>query len=214
MAPNVALVFGSFFMGDSRRDSEDILKAYPSDCGMSVSPAPIEGNAFNFNNLKDTKFLVVCCSSMYGNPPKNFWEFYFHLKAASENPKKPLAGLQHAVYGNGDETYFDTYMNVPRMVDELLERAGSRRFFARGETGEPHTPLGTDSIEAEVWAPGMWKAMLTADAKAPSIAWNAHWEGSKPVHHDKTTDWDLKKLEKKFGAPAEPSIFAQLQASL
>lgn len=34
----------------------------------------------------------------YGNPPKNFWEFYYHLKAASENNNKPLAGLQHAVY--------------------------------------------------------------------------------------------------------------------
>ena len=43
---------------------------------------------------------------MYGNPPKNFWEFYYHLKAASENPNKPLKGLQHAVYGNGDETYY------------------------------------------------------------------------------------------------------------
>merc|ERR1711865_32447 len=134
---------------------------------------------------------------------KNFWEFYFHLKAASENPNKPLKGLQHTVYGNGDETYMDTYMNVPRMVDTLLERAGSRRFFARGETSEPHAPLGLDMVEAENWGPGMWEAMLSADVNAPAVAWDAHWEGTKPNHHQDVTDWDLKKLEKKFGAPAD-----------
>merc|ERR1712146_103929 len=91
---------------------------------------------------------VVCTSSMYGNPPKNFWEFYFHLKAASENPNKPLKGLQYAVFGNGDETYLDTYMNVPRMVDLLLEKAGARRFYGRGEAGEPYTPLDEEMIEA------------------------------------------------------------------
>jgi len=212
-ATDVAVVFGSFFMGDSKRDSGDILECKPSDMKMSVNSAPIEGNAFDFNNLKDTKFLVVCTSSMYGNPPKNFWEFYFHLKAASENPNKPLAGLQHAVYGNGDETYLDTYMNVPRMVDTLLERAGSRRFFARGETGEPFTPLNDEAIEAAVWAPGMWKAMMEADSKAPSVPWDELWKGSKPNYHSDVSDWDLKKLEKKFGVPATQSMFVGMPKS-
>jgi flavocytochrome c len=213
-ATDVAVVYGSFFMGDSKRDASDILGSFPSDCGMSVSSAPIEGNNFNFNNLKDTKFLVVCTSSMYGNPPKNFWEFYFHLKAASENPNKPLAGMQHAVYGNGDETYLDTYMNVPRMVDTLLERAGSRRFYARGETGEPFTPLKDEGLESAVWAPGMWEAMKTADPKAPSVDWSALWEGTQPNYHDKVSDWDLKKLEKKFGVPSTTTIFGMPKSKL
>merc|ERR1712086_505522 len=163
---------------------------------------------------KDTKFLVVCTSSMYGNPPKNFWEFYYHLKAAANNPNKPLKGLQHAVYGNGDETYLDTYMNVPRMVDILLERAGSRRFFVRGETGEPCTPVNEEMVEAATWAPGMWKAMLSADVKAPSVAWDGLWEGTKPAHHDKVTDWDIEQVEKKFGVPEMASIFAKADGPL
>lgn len=207
-ATDVALVYGSFFMGDSKRDSSDILECFPKESKMSVSTTPIEGNNFNFNHLKDTKFLVVCTSSMYGNPPKNFWEFFYHLKAASENPNKPLKGLQHAVYGNGDETYIDTYMNVPRIVDILLERAGSRRFFVRGETGEPCTPVVPEGLEAADWAPAMWKAMLAADASAPSVAWDGLWEGSKPEHHDKVTDWDMAYIEKKFGVPATTSLFA------
>jgi flavocytochrome c len=204
-ATDVAVVYGSFFMGDSKRDTADILAAFPEDCKLSVNKDGIEGNSFDFNNLKDTKYLVVCTSSMYGNPPKNFWEFYFHLKQASENPNKPLKGLQHAVYGNGDETYIDTYMNVPRMVDTLLERAGSRRFYARAETGEQFKPLEDDMIEAEVWAPGMWKAMMEAtDPDAPAVAWDA---AGKSQHHDDATDWDIEKLEKKFGRPETQSQF-------
>jgi len=60
-------------------------------------------------------------------------------------------------------------MNVPRMIDQLLERAGSRRFFARGETSEPHAPLGLEMIDAEKWAPGMWAAMKTANASDPAV---------------------------------------------
>eukprot|EP00943_MAST-04B_sp_MAST-4B-sp1_P009204 g9204.t1 len=210
---DVAVVFGSFFMGDSERDATDILAEFP-DCDFEKPASIVAGNDFNFNSLKNTNFLVVCTSSMYGNPPKNFWEFYYHLKAASENPNKPLKGLQHAVYGNGDETYFDTYMNVPRMVDELLERAGSRRFYPRGETGEPHNLVGTNMVSAASWGPGMWEAMKSANAEDAPVAWDAHWEGAKPNHHAKTTDWELRKLAKKFGEPSSPSIFATLGAKM
>jgi hypothetical protein len=116
---DVAVVFGSFFMGDSESDAKMIVKLFPK-CDLDAPAQPFTGNDFNFNSLKNTKYLVVCTSSMYGNPPKNFWEFYYHLKQASENPNKPLKGLQHTVYGNGDETYYDTYMNVPRMIDQPL----------------------------------------------------------------------------------------------
>ena len=209
---DVALVFGSFFMGDSRRDSAAIAGAFPADAaaaaGISGPPTPIEGNSFDFNSLASTKYLVVCTSSMYGNPPKNFWEFYYHLKQASENPQKPLKHLQHCVYGNGDETYYDTYMNVPRMVDLLLERAGSRRFYARGETGEPHAPSGSSATNASEWSSSMWKAMVESPGPdGVPVAWDAHWEGSKPNHHDKYTDWTIKKLQKKYGEPSSVSVF-------
>ena len=152
---------------------------------------------------------------MYGNPPKNFWEFYYHLKAASENPNKPLSHLQHAVYGNGDETYIDTYMNVPRVLDILLEKAGSRRFFVRGETGEPCTPIKVEEgVEVADWAPPMWEAMKAADKSAPSVEWAALWQGTKPAHHDKISDWDLDKIEKKFGVPETTSIFTQMKSRL
>lgn len=209
---DVAVVYGSFFMGDSKRDASDIIAAFPSklgeEKGITCPPSAVEGNKFDFNSLAKTKFLVVCTSSMYGNPPKNFWEFYYHLKVASKNPSKPLSHLQHAVYGNGDETYYDTYMNVPRMIDLLLERAGSRRFYARGETGEPHAPSGSEMINANDWAPGMWKSMFEASDDTTVVSWDAHWNNSGPNHHDKVTDWDLDKLSKKFGQPSTQSTFS------
>lgn len=203
-------MYGSFFMGDSERDAAAIHACFPEDTGLKAPVAPVEGNEFDFDSLAVSKFLVVCTSSMYGNPPANFWKFYSHLKAASMNPNKPLSHLQHAVYGNGDETYYDTYMNVPRMVDTLLERAGSTRFYARGETSEPHAPLGVEMVSAADWGPGMWSAV----GQGGNVSWDAHWEGSKPNHHADVTDWDLKKLKKKFGEPERPSIFAVQAAKL
>ena len=213
---DVAVVFGSFFMGDSESDAKSIVGSFP-DCDLDAPLVPFTGNDFNFNSLKNTKYLIVCTSSMYGNPPKNFWEFYYHLKEASQNPNQPLKGLQHCVYGNGDETYFDTYMNVPRMIDNLLEKAGSRRFFARGETGEPHIAVpGKGEIGSDDWIPKMLECLATCPNKddAP-VEWDALWTPEAgPQHHTLTTDWDLKKLEKKFGKPSETTIFATLSASL
>jgi sulfite reductase alpha subunit-like flavoprotein len=212
---DVAVVFGSFFMGDSESDAKTIVKNFPT-CDLTPPTQSFTGNDFNFNSLKNTKYLIVCTSSMYGNPPKNFWEFYYHLKQASENPNQPLKGLQHTVFGNGDETYFDTYMNVPRMIDQLLEKAGSRRFFARGETGEPHPSCPEESeMSSEDWIPKMLECLaMNPSLNDEAVPWNDLWKGSKPQHHDKTTDWPLKKLEKKFGKPDQLSIFTALSASL
>jgi len=96
------------------------------------------------------------------------------------------------------------------MVDTLLERAGSTRFYARGETSEPHAPLGVEMVSAADWGPGMWSAV----GQGGNVSWDAHWEGSKPNHHADVTDWDLKKLKKKFGEPERPSIFAVQAAKL
>jgi hypothetical protein len=52
MAPNVALVYGSFFMGDSERDINTIKDKFPKIEGLEVA-APVTGDAFDFNSLKD-----------------------------------------------------------------------------------------------------------------------------------------------------------------
>jgi len=214
MASNVALVYGSFFMGDSERNIAQIKEGFPKIEGLTVAD-PVEGNSFDFNSLKDCKLLIVCTSSQYGMPPPNFKDFAHHLlQAATSNPGC-LSHLQHAVYGNGDETYFNTYMNMPRYMDLLLEKCGSRRFFARGETGEPNAAVGTQSLKCVDWVPAMWSAAAGAvkegGSQAPAVPWDALWKEHPSEHHQKVTQWDEKKLVKKLGAlkPAK-SMFSKL----
>jgi len=219
MASNVALVYGSFFMGDSERDINTIKESFPKALrltGLEVAE-PVEGNAFDFNSLKDCRVLVVCTSSQYGFPPPNFRDFAHALLVAATTNPGCLSHLRHVVYGNGDDTYFKTYMNMPRYMDLLLERCGSRRFYARGETGEPHASLGTEKCECKAWAPAMW-GVLTSDivaeadgALGAAVPWDALWAVHPSEHHQKVTEWDLLKLEKKLGkADKAPSLFAKL----
>jgi hypothetical protein len=213
MAPNVALVYGSFFMGDCERDVKTIHDSFPKIDGLEVA-APVEGNAFDFNSLKDMKMLIVVTSSTYGMPPTNFKEFAHQLLLAATSNPGCLSHLQHTVYGNGDETYFNTYMNMPRYVDKLLEKCGSRRFYARGETGEPHADMGTKSCKCVEWTPAMWSAAaeaVKAGPSAPAVAWDALWAKEGSEHHQKVTEWNLEKLVKKLGElKGAPSAFSKL----
>jgi sulfite reductase alpha subunit-like flavoprotein len=210
MAPNVALVYGSFFMGDCERDIQTIFKGFPNIPGLELAE-PIEGNAFDFNSLKDYKFLIICTSSQYGMPPPNFKEFAHQLLLAAETNPGCLSHLHHAVYGNGDDTYFNTYMNMPRYMDKLLEKCGSSRFFARGETGEPHAPMDTKTCTCPEWAVAMWKSAEGALTNSVSVPWDALWAKDKSEHHQKVTEWTLKKLETKLGKlKGEPSMFSKL----
>merc|ERR1712048_416755 len=154
--------------------------------------------------LKDCSHLIVCTSSQYGMPPPNFKTFAHHLLSAAEKSPGCLSHLHHAVYGNGDETYFNTYMNMPRYMDMLLEKCGSQRFYARGETGEPHAPLNTDKCTCVAWTPAMWEAAAAAVKPGSSIepvAWDALWAKQESEHHHNVTQWTLQKLEKKLGKP-------------
>lgn len=211
MAPNVALVYGSFFMGDCERDIKTIHSAFPNVDGLECA-APVTGNEFDFNTLKDCKFLVLCISSQYGFPPKNFKEFAHQLIIAAESNPGCLSHLQHAVYGNGDDTYFKTYMNMPRYMDKLLEKAGSRRFYARGETGEPNAMMDTDACRCKDWAPAMWDAAAkSAGPKAPAVTWEALWDKKASDHHQDVTEWKESRLVKKLGPlKGGPSMFAKL----
>merc|ERR1711935_526524 len=187
MAPQVALVYGSF----------------------------VEDNSIDFDSLKDLKALVLCCSSRLGHPPPGFHEFARHLwEAANTNPGC-LSHLSHCVYGNGDPEYERTYMNMPRYMDALLERCGSKRVLPRGEFNEPNTALKVTAPDAPIWAPHMWSAMKRAiegEALAP-VSWDALWaETPSPVNQG-MVEWTLIQMSKKAKRDkptAAPSMFAKL----
>ena len=96
-------------------------------------------------------------------------------------------------------TRYSTYMNVPRVLDALLERCGSRRFYARGESGEPHAPTGESAVQVEDWVPGMWGALAEARLSDPPVAWEALWAHEPSPRHQEMTVWSLRELVEKYG---------------
>ena len=203
--PRVALLYGSFGRDrDSEHDARalrqgwDSLKLAERFPSASVSE-PLEADAFDFNALADVDFLLVVTSSRFGYPPPNCTAFSHNLYLAAKSNPGCLSHLQHAVFGNGHAKWFDTYMSMPRYVDRLLEEAGSRRFFARGENREPHTlkwpsghpgaqvDMSTHAVSVDDWALPMWTTLAAvADGlEAPPERWGALWDKqASSKHHE------------------------------
>jgi hypothetical protein len=192
---DVCILSGSFLSGASERDCLKFFQTQPPDLGMAVAP-PCEGNKFPFDELPKCKFIVVATSSQLGYPPETLWELYYNLKQCADLGLKPFIGVQHAVFGNGLSVYEETYMNVPRLVDEMLEQCGSRRFHARGEVCV---------ISSADWGIKMWESMKTADKSAPPVAWDALWGGGAAPVNKTVVHKTLADIVKTFGEPSKKS---------
>jgi sulfite reductase alpha subunit-like flavoprotein len=216
---SIAFVYGSFHKKNCIRDVKIVHELLPKDLGLPAM-APVEGNAFDFNSLKDMKVLVICTSSKLGFPPPNMLSFAHHLLTAARTNPGCLSHLRHVVCGSGQEMYKKTYMNMPRYIDQLLEACGSRRFYQRGEFGEPHAALNTDKCDPKDWSKGMWQALadtLAADGQGTTwtaTPWDALWEKKASPVHNSVTQWDSKQLgeqiKKAKMKPPKPSVFAKL----
>lgn len=215
--PVVSIVYGSFDKGYSQHDANKMYKQWQSGSyGLRVLP-PQSGAEFEFDSLKDTDVLVVCCSSQTGFPCDNFAEFAHQLMLVSETGEEGcLSHLQHAVWGNGDPRWIESYMNVPRFIDLLLEDCGSRRFYARGEMDEPHAPTSTECCQADTWGLGMWGAATAlADADAPgaradAVPWDAQWASASSPFHHRVSPFELEVLVRRNGElQGAPSLFAR-----
>jgi len=177
---------------------------------------PIEGDQFDFEALGDTDYLIVSTSSCLGFPPSNFIDFSHQLKLAAATNPGCLDHMRHTVWGNGDERWRTTYMSMPRYVDRLLEECGSTRFYARGESGEPHAPTGADGCSVEEWTTGAWEAMLESGRedktnRALAVSWDALWDYQSSRIHCDVTEWglqDLVRQSRRYVLPGGPSSFA------
>ena len=99
---NVSIVYGSFERGYSLASANEIKALAPADASLRIHDVQ-SGNAFDFNSLKDTQYLIVCTSSQNGYPPENLTEFAHQLYlAAMTGEAGCLKHLQHAVWGEGD----------------------------------------------------------------------------------------------------------------
>ena len=124
--------------------------------------------------VKSYDVLVVCTSSFGdGDPPDNYNAFLLALQSGAEEGSKPLAGLQHAVLGEGSSIYRETFQNCPRLTDKYLEECGSRRLVARHETdvgGDEDEQISRTLFRDATMA--VLKAGLPAPSAPPVAAWN------------------------------------------
>lgn len=139
----------------------------------------IDGNSLaheleSLESLKESYDVIVLCTSSFGDgdPPDNYGAFLLTLLQEAEEGKKPLAGMQHAVLGEGSSVYAETFQNCPRLSDKYLEACGSRRFLARHETdvgGEEDEAINRNLFRDGVVA--ALKAGLPAASAAPAADW-------------------------------------------
>ena len=127
-APRVAVVYGS-----EGGTCEMIAKSYAKTFAPACESIETLTGLTLANRMPDLKkvaasfdVLVICTSSYgSGDPPANFEKFLDQLRRAVADESTPLAGLQHAVLGEGDSVYTDTFQNNPRLSDKYMGECGS-----------------------------------------------------------------------------------------
>ena len=154
--------------------------------------------------LKESYDVIVLCTSSFGDgdPPDNYNAFLLKLLTAAEDGSKPLAGLQHAVLGEGSSVYRETFQNCPRLTDKYLEECGSRRFVARHETdvgGEEDESVSRNAFRDAVFA-AFDKGLPAADAPPA-----APWSEPRASHGEPTTQIVAKSVASSAAAMAKAS---------
>ena len=135
-APRVAVVYGSEG-GTCEMIAKSYAKTFAPACASIEAPRATLANRMpDLKKVAASFDVLVICTSSYGSgdPPANFEKFLDQLRRAVADESTPLAGLQHAVLGEGDSVYTDTFQNNPRLTDKYMGECGSRRFVARHET--------------------------------------------------------------------------------
>jgi len=144
-------------------------------------------------SLKENYDVLVVCTSSFGegDPPENFNEFLLKIMQASTDGSKPLAGMQHAVLGEGSSVYRETFQNCPRLTDKYLEECGSRRFVARHETDVGGTE--DESVSRNLFREAVFTALSRGlpDAGTPAAA---EWSKPRQAHEEPTDQITLKSV--------------------
>ncbi|KAK6531769.1 hypothetical protein TWF694_002938 [Orbilia ellipsospora] len=115
------------------------------------------------NNLPKDGPVVVITASFEGQPPDNAAHFCEWIKSYSG---EDIKGVKFAVFGCGHHDWADTYQRIPKMVDEMLEKAGGERLCERGVAD---AGAGDMFSEFNTWVDSTFWPSLgdTAQSKSP-----------------------------------------------
>ena len=168
--PRLLMVVGSE-SGTCTMVANAAAKEFKAVC---ASVEVLEGNelAHELEELSDLKekydaLVVVTSSFGEGDPPSNYGAFLAAVMSAAKEGAKPLAGLQHAVLGEGSSVYRDTFQNCPRLTDKLLGQLGASRRVKRAEVDEIEEEAGDAS--KKTWSDAVAKVIKSGKAAASNV---------------------------------------------
>ncbi|KAL7949740.1 cytochrome P450 [Trichoderma barbatum] len=107
------------------------------------------------NHLPKSEPVIILVASYDGLPSDNAEEFFNWLNVAEKDSMK---GVSYAVFGCGHRDWVATFQRIPILIDDLLEKAGAKRFAERGLADSAVMDL---FVELEKW---------TTDAVWPAIS--------------------------------------------
>lgn len=111
--------------------------------------------------------LIIVTSSYNGTPPDNAAKFCQWLQSGLS--KDALKGVNYAVFGCGDHDWVDTFQAIPKLIGGLLEKAGAKRIYERGE-GDV---AGDFDEQFSSWYKGLWHNLAKALSLTPMPAGQA-----------------------------------------
>ena len=168
--PRLLVVFGSE-SGTCQMVANAAAKEFKAVC---ASVEVLEGNelAHEVEDLGELKekydaLVVVTSSFGEGDPPSNYGAFLAAVMSAAKEGAKPLAGLQHAVLGEGSSVYRDTFQNCPRLTDKLLGQLGASRRVKRAEVDEIEEEAGDAS--KKTWSDSVAQVIKSGKAVASNV---------------------------------------------
>ena len=120
-------------------------------------------------SILSADILFVATSTYNGTPPDNAKLFLPWLKSLCKDDtnKKPLDGVQFAVFGLGNAQWRQTYQKFPHEVDVGLANAGAARLVEQGAAD-----FDGDSVEDsfEAWLASVGTALGTSMAESADAA--------------------------------------------
>jgi cytochrome P450/NADPH-cytochrome P450 reductase len=81
-------------------------------------------------NLPKNRPVIIITASYEGQPPDNAANFFAWLQSVTD--KNCLNGTEYAVFGCGHSDWHDTFMRIPKLVDEKILELGGTRLTDRG----------------------------------------------------------------------------------
>ena len=134
----------SLFYGSNTGTCEVLARHLARDAtakGFSADPiAPLDSAT---KNLPSDRPVVILTASYDGQPADNAGQFVRWLKSLDAE-FQPLKGVSYAVFGCGHRDWPATLFRIPKLIDEILQKAGAKRLAEIGTADSAVSDLVSD----------------------------------------------------------------------